>query len=355
MLAAHSQRARGFGRLVARPFAWPLSLSLARSLALTRSPAHPPALSPARPLARSPVLSLPHSPAALTAQTFYTDLDPAWYVHESVGEQSPLPNLVISTLRFFVLLAAFVSVSLYVSIDSNKAFRKVIMQRDPTFKHEASGTTLKVRTMALIDELGVISHVFSDKTGTLTQNIMQFRKCSINGITYGHGNTEIGLARLARLGQLPDGVPAPTQVPLPSKGASGQPADESSTAPAGPVAFDGPELFAALRGDAGVEQRDRCRDFLLLLALTHTVVVEQVRPPPSRPLFICHHAPYRSNPPPPRSPLPPAPPSPLRPLHPHTCLLRRCAALPSAAAIAEPTNTPPPPTHHSPAPPSTLA
>lgn len=41
--------------------------------------------------------------------------------------------------------------------------------------------------MNLNEELGQVSHVFTDKTGTLTCNIMEFRKCSINGYSYGLG------------------------------------------------------------------------------------------------------------------------------------------------------------------------
>ena len=33
--------------------------------------------------------------------------------------------------------------------------------------------------------------MFSDKTGTLTQNIMEFKKCSIGGVKYGQGFTEV--------------------------------------------------------------------------------------------------------------------------------------------------------------------
>ena len=48
-----------------------------------------------------------------------------------------------------------------------------------------SNTHAKARTTTLNEELGQIQYVFSDKTGTLTQNIMTFNKCSINSRSYG--------------------------------------------------------------------------------------------------------------------------------------------------------------------------
>jgi magnesium-transporting ATPase (P-type) len=50
---------------------------------------------------------------------------------------------------------------------------------------------LQVRSMDLNDELGQISHVFTDKTGTLTSNYMEYRKMSINGVAYGLGTTQV--------------------------------------------------------------------------------------------------------------------------------------------------------------------
>ena len=46
-----------------------------------------------------------------------------------------------------------------------------------------------------------VSHVFSDKTGTLTQNVMDFRKCSVGGVSYGRGVTAIGRAVASERGE----------------------------------------------------------------------------------------------------------------------------------------------------------
>lgn len=60
---------------------------------------------------------------------------------------------------------------------------------DQKMYYSGKATPAAARTTTLNEELGQIEYVFSDKTGTLTQNIMTFKKCSINGRIYGKGNS----------------------------------------------------------------------------------------------------------------------------------------------------------------------
>jgi phospholipid-translocating ATPase len=58
------------------------------------------------------------------------------------------------------------------------------------------------KTWNISDDLGQIEYIFSDKTGTLTQNIMEFQKCSVAGMAYGEGVTEAQRGAATRQGRV---------------------------------------------------------------------------------------------------------------------------------------------------------
>uniref|UniRef100_A0A8D8VQQ7 Phospholipid-transporting ATPase n=1 Tax=Cacopsylla melanoneura TaxID=428564 RepID=A0A8D8VQQ7_9HEMI len=81
--------------------------------------------------------------------------------------------------RFVLLFSYIIPISLRVNLDMGKAFYSWSMQRDPDMPDTV------VRSTTIPEELGRISYLLSDKTGTLTQNSMVFRKLHLGTVSYG--------------------------------------------------------------------------------------------------------------------------------------------------------------------------
>lgn len=101
-------------------------------------------------------------------------------------------NFWLSFFRFFLLCYQFIPVSLYVTMSLVYSMQSFVMENDLKLYDEVNDEPMRVRTSVLNDDLGQVGYIFTDKTGTLTANLMQFRKCIVDGVSYGLGDSDIG-------------------------------------------------------------------------------------------------------------------------------------------------------------------
>lgn len=87
-------------------------------------------------------------------------------------------------LTYWVLFSNLVPISLFVTVEIIKFYQAFLISSDLDMYHKETDTPAVCRTSSLVEELGQIEYIFSDKTGTLTRNIMEFKACSIAGHCY---------------------------------------------------------------------------------------------------------------------------------------------------------------------------
>ncbi|KAF1327110.1 Phospholipid-transporting atpase, partial [Globisporangium splendens] len=190
-----------------------------------------------------------------------------WYFgkissHESLAE-------VVSFFTFLILYNNLVPISLYVSLDMIKVLQAKYIASDDEMCYEGKHTI--ARTSDLNEELGQVEYIFSDKTGTLTRNIMEFRKCFMRGISYGFGTTEIGravaeLAKKAKANTSGDGTNDDDDLNKVHDPRDAQIEFDPM------IHFDDPRIIGAL--DANTEAAAGIDEFLTILSVCHTVIPE---------------------------------------------------------------------------------
>ena len=95
---------------------------------------------------------------------------------------------------------AMVPVTIFVMSNLIYIGAKFFMQSDLDMYYDEGDECCQVRQMSLVEELGQVTHIFSDKTGTLTSNHMEFRRVTMDGITFGCGDTAISRSLRDRKG-----------------------------------------------------------------------------------------------------------------------------------------------------------
>lgn len=105
--------------------------------------------------------------------------DKAWYLTNAGVSFFPI------LISFVIMFNTMIPLSLYVSLEIIKVGQMFLMN-DVDMYDPVSDTPMEARTTAINEELGQINYIFSDKTGTLTDNTMQFRKMSVAGTAWLH-------------------------------------------------------------------------------------------------------------------------------------------------------------------------
>ncbi|XP_064418351.1 phospholipid-transporting ATPase IF isoform X2 [Latimeria chalumnae] len=119
--------------------------------------------------------------------------DEPWYNQKTEQEKnsSKILKFISDFLAFLVLYNFIIPISLYVTVEMQKFLGSFFIGWDLDLYHEETDQKAQVNTSDLNEELGQVEYVFTDKTGTLTENEMQFRECSINGIKYQEINEKL--------------------------------------------------------------------------------------------------------------------------------------------------------------------
>ncbi len=167
---------------------------------------------------------------------------------EGAGGDAGLPwyTHLVLPLRFLLLSSMMIPISLKVSLDIVKVFYARLVVNDAALYDEDTDTPAAAANTAVAEDLGSLHTVLTDKTGTLTENIMTLAAVSIAGEMYGH---------------FPEASSSPSAPPPATRPVSAELADA--------------RLLVALAGG-----RPEALDFFRALALCNTVKPEHVNAVP---------------------------------------------------------------------------
>jgi phospholipid-translocating ATPase len=124
-------------------------------------------------------------------ETHFFNLAAYWEFFAIFSDDNPSINGLVTFGNSLITFQNIVPISLYISIEVVRTIQAYFIFDDYDIYYEKTNRRTIARSWNLADDLGQIQYIFSDKTGTLTQNLMIFREFNVGNVTY-RGDEEFG-------------------------------------------------------------------------------------------------------------------------------------------------------------------
>ncbi|PMD54710.1 P-type ATPase-like protein [Hyaloscypha bicolor E] len=203
----------------------------------------------------------------------------------SIGGKPSLDGF-ITFWAAVILFQNLVPISLYISLEIIKTCQAFFIYSDTEMYYDKIDYPCTPKSWNISDDLGQIEYIFSDKTGTLTQNVMEFKKATINGVPYGEAYTEAQAGMQKRQGIDVEKESARVREEIAQ--ARAKMLEEIRKLHDNPylhddeLTFVAPDFISDLSGATGKEQQQANAEFMLALALCHTVISDTIPGDPPR-------------------------------------------------------------------------
>ena len=109
-------------------------------------------------------------------------------INEEIGSIDCITEFCLTLARYFLLFNTFLPISLIVSLEFVKVGQAYFMEKDKEMYILENNKPLQVFNCSINEDLGQVQYIFSDKTGTLTCNKMEFKMLVVGDSTYGDLN-----------------------------------------------------------------------------------------------------------------------------------------------------------------------